>query len=382
MRRVRMLDLQAEFVPIEGEVRAAIDSVLASQHFIGGPAIAEFERQIAEKLGAQHALAVSSGTDAVLCALMTLNVGPGDEVILPALTFFASAGSVARVGARPVFVDIDERTFNLDPASVEAAITSKTKAIMVVHLFGQCADMTAINDIARRHKLPVIEDAAQAIGATQHGRYACTLGTIACLSFYPTKNLGGFGEGGMVLTNDPDLAKIARQLRVHGETERYVHARLGGNFRLDTMKAAILQVKLAYLDAANEKRRAIATRYNQLLADAGVQTPYVANGNTHVYHQYSILSDRRDALMASLKEQGIDSGIYYPIPLHLQQCFADLGYTEGDLPVTERTCRRILSLPVQPMLSEDDIRHVAATIVECVGSDSAASKNTESCVRS
>jgi len=361
-RDVRMLDLASEYEFIRDEIRSVVDEVLESQYFIGGPAIAEFESAMCRRTGAAHAVAVSSGTDALLCALMTLGVGPGDEVILPAFTFFATGGAVWRTGARPVFVDIDERTFNLDPALVEAAVTPQTKAIMAVHLFGQCAEMNDINGIATRHGLKVIEDAAQAIGASYHGRRACTLGDMACLSFYPTKNLGGFGEGGMVLTNDEGLGALARQMRVHGESSRYYHDRVGGNFRLDTMKAAILSVKLGRLDEFTKRRRANAERYNELLAGAGVTTPYVPDGHEPVYHQYSILCDGRDELVGYLRERGVQSGIYYPVGLHLQKCFEPLGYTRGSLPVTERICERILSLPVQPMLTEEDVAFVA----ECI----------------
>jgi dTDP-4-amino-4,6-dideoxygalactose transaminase len=364
MRRVRMLDLQAEFKLFEADVRAAIDRVLESQHFIGGPEIAEFEQRMCERLGTRHTIAVSNGTDALLCALMALGINRDDEVILPAFTFFATAGAVYRAGAKPVFVDIDPRTFNIDPERIESAVTPRTRAIMVVHLFGQCADMNAINAIARRHGLPVIEDAAQAIGATYHSKPACTLGDIACLSFYPTKNLGGFGEGGMVITNDDRLGTLARQLRSHGESRRYVHERVGANFRLDTMKAAILGIKLGFLDDFNARRRTNATLYDQLLADADVTTPLVADRCHHVYHQYSILSDRREELLGFLREHGIDSAVYYPVPLHLQECFAGLGYRRGDLPMTESVCDRILSIPVQPMLTEDDIRYVASCVAE------------------
>lgn len=381
MRRVRMLDLQAEFSLFEREVRAAVDSVLTSQHFIGGPAIGELERAVADRLGAKHAVAVSSGTDALLCALMAIGVGPGDEVIVPSFTFFATAGSVARLGATPVFADIEERTFNLDPASVDAAVSPRTKAIIVVHLFGQCADMEAIGRIARRENVLVIEDAAQAIGAKQNDRCACSFGSLATLSFYPTKNLGGFGEGGMVLTDDDERAAVTRQLRTHGETERYVHGLVGGNFRLDTMKAAILLAKLGHLDAFNQKRRENAALYDRMLASSGVTTPRVAGGNNHVYHQYSLLCDKRDELKAFLAERGIDCGIYYPIPLHLQRCFSHLEYYEGDLPVTESVCQRILSLPVQPMLTPDDVRYVADQIGAFCGSVAVASEIPPSCVR-
>lgn len=346
----------------EGEVRAAIERVLARQQFIGGPEIEELESAVAARVGAEHAVAVSNGTDALLAALMALGIGAGDEVIVPSFTFFATAGSVARVGARPVFVDIDPRTFTLDPAAAERAVTPRTKAIMPVHLFGQCAAMDGIEAVARRHGLKVIEDAAQAIGATYRGRSACTLGDAACLSFYPTKNLGGFGEGGMVLTRDAGLAEVLRQLRHHGESQRYIHERVGGNFRLDTMKAGILLVKLKWLEEFTRRRRANAALYDELLADAGVVRPHVAEGCTHVYHQYSILAEGRDELAAGLKGRGVGTGVYYPVPLHLQRCFADLGYREGDLPVTEGTCARIVSLPCHPMLGAEEVRYV----VDCV----------------
>jgi len=361
-RDVRMLDLAAEFAIFGDKIRSVVNEVLESQYFIGGPAIAEFESAMSRRTGVGHAIAVSSGTDALLCALMTLCIGPGDEVILPAFTFFATGGVVARVGATPVFADIDERTFNLDPTSVEAAVTSRTKAIMVVHLFGQCGEMDAINEIARRHRLKVIEDAAQAIGATYHGRQACTLADMACLSFYPTKNLGGFGEGGMVLTSDEALGTVARQMRVHGESSRYHHERVGGNFRLDTMKAAILSVKLDTFDEFTVRRRANARRYDELLADVDVVTPYVPEGHEPVYHQYSILCDRRDDLVTYLRERGVQSGIYYPVGLHLQKCFESLGYRRGSLPVTERICDRIVSLPCHPMLMEEDVAFVAGCV--------------------
>ncbi len=367
MKSINMLDLQAEFRLFETDIRAAIDRVLQSQHFIGGREVAELETALATRVGAAHAIAISNGTDALLVALMGLGIGPGDEVIVPAFTFFATAGSVHRLGAKPVFADIDPRTFNLDPAAVQAAITPRTKAIMPVHLFGQCADMDAINAIARKHGVKVLEDAAQAIGAAYHGKQAGTLGDAASLSFYPTKNLGGFGEGGMIFTQDAALATVLRQLRNHGESQRYIHERVGGNFRLDTMKAGMLLVKLKHLSEFTRKRQANAAMYNQLLADSPVTTPYVAAGNEHVYHQYSILADRRDELVAALKDKGVGTGIYYPVPLHLQRCFADLNYKKGSLPVTERACERIVSLPCHPMLSTDDVRYVAECVKEFAG---------------
>ena len=367
-RTVSMLDLKGEYAFFRERIRAVVDEVLESQQFIGGPAIAKLEEAICAKYGVGHAIAVSSGTDAILCALMALDIGPGDEVILPAFTFFATAGTVHRLGAKPVFADIDPRTFNLDPASVEKAVTPRTRAIMPVHLFGQCADMEALGAIARKHRINLVEDAAQAISATYRRQFAGKLGRIACLSFYPTKNLGGFGEGGMILTDDGGLAEFCRQLRSHGESKRYHHDRVGGNFRLDTMKAAILLVKLERLDEFTRRRRHNAQHYDALLGElkgiAAVTTPFTADGNEHVYHQYSILCDRRDELGSFLKDRGVGTGVYYPVPLHLQACFVNLGYRAGSLPVTEQTCLRILSLPCHPMLSEDDISYVAQCIRE------------------
>ncbi len=372
MQSINMLDLAGEYKLFADEVRATVNAVLDSQHFVGGPAIGQLEEAMAAKVHARHAIAVSNGTDALLCALMALEVGPGDEVILPAFTFFATAGSVARVGATPVFVDVDSDTFNIDPTAIEAAITGKTKAIIAVHLFGQCADMDAINRVAATRKIAVIEDAAQAIGATYFDRPACSLGTIACVSFYPTKNLGGFGEGGMVFTSDDDLALSAKQLRNHGETSRYIHTKIGGNFRLDTLKAAILLIKLRYLDQFNDRRRANAAAYDEWLANADVQTPAVAKGCRHVYHQYTISCQRRDELQSFLADRGIGSGVYYPIPLHLQECFQSLGGKPGDLPVTESLCGKVLSLPCHPMLSEADRQEIATGVQEFLASPNRA----------
>ncbi len=364
MRQVGMLDLKAEYAVFRDEIRRTVEDVLESQQFIGGPAVSELERSLAARTRAGHAVAISNGTDALICAMMALEIGAGDEVILPPFTFFATAGTVVRLGARPVFVDIDARTFNIDPAKIEAAITPKTRAIIAVHLFGQCADMDAINAVAKRHKLLVVEDAAQAIDATYKGRPAGTLGDIASLSFYPTKNLGGFGEGGMILTNDERLATLCRQLRNHGESQRYYHDRVGGNFRLDTMKAAILLVKLKHLDDFVRRRRNNAAHYDRLLSDTPVTTPFVSDGCKHVYHQYSILCDRRDELAAFLRDRGVATGVYYPLPLHLQKCFSELGYKAGSMPVAEATCRRVLSLPCHPMLGEDDTVYVSNQIKE------------------
>lgn len=357
-----MLDLPAENRLYGKEVRAAIDEVLESGQYIGGPVITRFEEEMAHRIGVAHAIAISSGTDAILCALMALGIEPGDEVIVPSFTFFATAGCVARLGGRPVFVDVDPRTFNLDVSRVEKAITAKTRAIMPVHLYGQCADMDAIMQVAGRHGLRVIEDACQAIGATYKGRQACALGHVACLSFYPTKNLGGFGEGGMILTADDKLATLCRQLRTHGESQRYYHDHVGGNFRLDALKAAILSVKLRYLDRFTQRRREIARQYQELLAGSGVALPHVPPGHEPVWHQYTIQSERRHELKEFLQDRGVASAVYYPVPLHLQKCFASLGIVRGALPVTERLCERVLSLPCHPMMPDEDVEHVASVV--------------------
>ncbi len=361
---ISMLDLKGEYRQLAGELRIAVEEVLGSGQYIGGPAIAKLEEELARRIGVAYAIAVSSGTDAILCVLMALGLGPGDEVIVPSFTFFATAGCVARVGARPVFVDVDPRTFNIDPASVERAVTPRTRAIIPVHLYGQCAEMDPILETARRHRLFVIEDAAQAIGATYNGRQAGTLGDAACLSFYPTKNLGAFGDGGMILSNDERLANLCRHLRTHGESKRYYHDRVGGNFRLDAIQAALLLVKLRYLDRFTARRREIARQYDESLRNSGVVAPHVPLGHEPVYHQYTIQCNRREELKTLLRYREIATAVYYPVPLHLQKCFAMLGSPRGSLPVTETLCERVLSLPCHPMLSDDELRHVASLVRE------------------
>ena len=365
VKPIPMLDLKAEFPAIEGKVRAAIDAVLDTQWFVGGPQVGEMESKVADLLGGAQVIAVSSGTDAILLSLMASGIGAGDEVITTPFTFFATAGSIHRTGARVVFVDIEPDTFNIDPARIAAAVTERTKAIVAVHLFGQCAEMDPIMEIAGRCGLTVIEDAAQAMGATYRGRFAGTMGLAGCFSFYPTKNLGGFGEGGMVVTNDEAFAVRCRQMRNHGQTGPYHHELIGGNFRMDTMKAAILLAKLGDLERLNARRCANAAQYDQLLAGIdGVQTPVVREYNQPCFHQYSVLCDRRDELRAELAAAEIGSGVYYAVPLHLQPCFSDLRYTEGDLPVSEAVAKRILSLPVHPLLSPADIQRVAHCVRE------------------
>jgi len=366
--RVPFVDLKEQYAAIRAELVPAVEAVMDSQHFIGGPEVAALEAAVAEYSRAKAAVGVSSGTDALLAALMTLGVGAGDEVITAPYTFFATAGAIWRVGARPVFVDIEPETFNIDPSGIAAAVTDRTKAIIPVHLFGQMADMDPIMEVARARGLYVIEDAAQAIGATYRGRAAGSIGTIGCFSFYPTKNLGGLGDGGIVTTQDDELAERLRQCRNHGCGVKYFHRWVGGNFRLDTIQAAGLLVKLRHLDDWSARRRANAGRYDELLADCEpVVTPKVAEGNVSVFNQYVIRVPRRDALRAFLTERGIGTVIYYPLSLHQQECFAELGYQAGDMPVSERAAEEALALPIYPELTEERIAHVAGTIKEFFG---------------
>ncbi len=371
---VKLLDLQAQFETIRPEVFGAIHEVVESQQFILGPKVAELEHEVAAYCGCEHAVGVSSGTDALLVALMALGIGPGDEVITPAFSFFASAGSIYRLGAKPVFVDIDADTCNIDPDTIESAVTDCTKAVVPVHLFGQCADMTAIMRIASKNGLAVVEDAAQAIGAEHTvsgetvGKRAGSFGTFGCFSFFPTKNLGAFGEGGMVTTHDKELADRARMLRHHGDRGRYDHVLVGGNFRLEAIQAAVLLVKLRHLDNWTRRRQANAACYRQLFADAGlvpgrVRLPVQRPGR-HTYNQYVIQADGRDELSAYLTERGIGHSIYYPKPLHLQPCFETLGHKPGDFPAAERACERVLALPIYAELPEPDARRVVETIRE------------------
>jgi len=363
---VKLLDLQEQYLPIRHEIRGAIDEVCDSQALILGPHVEDFERKLAAYCGTKHAIGVSSGTDALLCALMAIGIKPDDEVICPSFTFFATAGSIARLGAKPVFADIDPRTFNLDPARIEPKITRRTKAILPVHLFGQLADMEAINEVAARHDLVVIEDAAQAIGARRHGKPACGHALAGCLSFYPTKNLGAFGDAGAICTNDDALADTCRLLRVHGSGHQYHHKLIGGMFRMAAIQAAVLNVKLKYLDQWHEGRRRNAKLYDELLGDSSVATPTIDEGNWSIYNQYVIRVSDRDDVRRELADRGIGTAVYYPIPLHLQACFSYLGVQNGSLPETERACRDVLALPIYPELTEEQVRYVAAQIRDIV----------------
>jgi dTDP-4-amino-4,6-dideoxygalactose transaminase len=385
MIRVPLLDLKAQYAQFRSEALAAIETVCAGQHFILGENVRAFELEIAEYCGAAHGVGVSSGTDALLLALMALGIGAGDEVITSPFTFFATAGTIARTGARPAFCDIEPSTFNLSPAAVqrfidEACVASggelvrratgaRVRALMPVHLYGQAADMDALVALARRYDLAIIEDAAQAIGTeTADGARVGSLGDIGCFSFFPSKNLGAFGDAGLCTTEDPALAERMRVLRVHGGQPKYFHAFIGGNFRIDELQAAVLRVKLKYLDEWTEGRQRNAAFYDEAFADAGLAARLVApkrlSPGRHIYNQYVVRAERRDALRAFLTERQIGTEIYYPVPLHLQECFAYLGYAPGDFPHAERAATETLALPVYPELAREQLTAVVAAIAE------------------
>ena len=359
---IPILDLKAQYESIKDEINAAIAEVLESTQFILGPVVRDLEQRVAAYCGCKYGVGVASGTDALRLTLTVLGIGSGDEVITTPFTFIATANTISHCGAGPVFVDIDPRTYNIDPAAIEAAITERTKAIVPVHLYGQPADMDPIMELAEVHRLYVIEDAAQAIGASYKGRRVGSIGHASCLSFYPTKNLGAYGDGGMVVTNDAALAEKVDVLRRQGCKKKYHAQVLGFNSRLDSLQAAILRVKLKYLDGWNEARRRVAQRYNKLLADLPVTTPYEAPDVYHVYHQYTIQASQRDALAAYLKERGVGTMVYYPVPLHLQGLYVRLGYGEGSLPASEAASRKVLSLPIYPELAEEQRAGIAGAI--------------------
>jgi len=361
---VPLLDLKAQYTDLKTEIDDAVRRVMESTRFIGGPEVTGLEEEVARYSQCSNAVACASGTDALLLALWALGIGPGDEVITTAYSFFASAGTIANNGATPVFVDIDPRTYNIDVHKIEAAITPRTKAIMPVHLYGQCADMTSILALAERRKVWVIEDAAQAIGSEWEGRRAGSMGDYGCFSFFPSKNLGGAGDGGMIVTNNAEYADRARLLCNHGARPKYYHALIGTNSRLDSLQAAILRVKLKHLDRWSEKRAQNAKLYDSLFEGSRVGRPFKDARSRHIYNQYVVRHERRDELKKHLDERGIGNEIYYPVPLHRQQCFAPLGYREGDMPQSEAAAKETLALPIYPELTEDQIRHVAATVRE------------------
>lgn len=363
---VPLLDLKAQFRTIRSEVMTAIEGVCEEQGFILGPRVHELEHSIARYVGTSHAVGCASGSDALLLSLMAVGVGGGDEVVTSPFTFFATAGAISRLGAKPVFVDVRPETFNLNPMQIERAVTARTKAIIPIHLFGQCAEMEAINEIAKRRGLAVVEDACQAIGAARRGVNAGAMGDIGCFSFFPSKNLGGFGDGGMITTNDARLADRMAVLRVHGSKVRYVHEYVGINSRLDALQAAVLQVKLTYLDRWADGRRRNAASYARLFAEAKlldhVRLPATESDNVHVFNQFTIRAHKRDELRASLKDKGIGTEIYYPIPLHLQTCYRDLGNQKGAFPVSEAAAEDSLSLPIYAELTEPQLIYVVESI--------------------
>jgi dTDP-4-amino-4,6-dideoxygalactose transaminase len=362
--QVPMLDLKAQYATIKTEVLAQINDVLDSQRCIGGPKITELEEKIAAVSECKFGLGVSSGTDAILDCLMSLGIGPGDEVITTPFTFFATVGCISRVGATPVFVDIDAKTYNIDPSKIEAAVTKKTKAIIPVHLFGQMADMDAIMKIADKHGLSVIEDACQSITSTYKGKKAGSIGFAGCFSFFPSKNLGGIGDGGMIVTNDKGFYDKISIMRSHGGGQQYYHDVVGGNFRLDPIQAAALLVKLPHLDSWSAARRRNAEYYNKKFAGSSVCTPYVSKDCVSIYNQYVLRVPRRDEMLKYLQENNIGCAVYYPVPLHLQNCFKNLGYKVGDMPVSEKAAKEVLALPVYPELTDEMKDYVAQKVLE------------------
>ena len=369
--KIPLLDLTAQYASIRDEIDAALAGVVASQRFVLGSVVEACEEAVARYTGSDCGIGVSSGTDALLVALMAEGLGPGDEVVTTPYSFFATAGVIARVGATPVFADIDPVTLNLDPERVADRITTRTRAIIPVHIFGQMAEMAPIMEIARSHGLVVIEDAAQAIGAEHAGRRAGSIGDYGCFSFFPSKNLGCFGDGGMVVTNDAARAERVRALRVHGEGVKYHHRIVGGNFRFDALQAAVVRAKLPHLDGWSDARRANAALYSRLLGDLASRDPAILTLPTtvtdrHVFNQYVVRVADRDRVREHLRAAGIGTAIYYPVPLHLQECFAGLGYRRGDLPESERAADRALALPIYPELAADQIRSVAGALRNAV----------------
>jgi dTDP-4-amino-4,6-dideoxygalactose transaminase len=371
--KVPFFDLAVQFKSIENEIRSALDEVFQNQQFIMGPKVQVLEEAMAQYCRTRYAVGVASGSDALLLSLMALGIGTGDEVLLPPFTFFATAGSISRLGATPVFVDIDRETYNMDPSKIEEKITARTKAIIPVHLFGQCADMDPFRKIAQEKNLFIVEDAAQALGAEykpkvgSEGRRAGQIGDLGCFSFYPTKNLGAFGDAGMVVTDNPGLAEKVRLLRVHGSQPKYFHKAIGINSRLDTIQAAILLVKFKYLEKWTAERQKKAERYQELFENSlssvkGFKLPTVQYQNRHIFHQYVIRVPERDRLKQFLAEEGIGTDIYYPVPLHLQECYSFLKYRRGDLPNSEKASEEVLALPIYPELTEDQQRVVVNRI--------------------
>jgi len=367
LMQIPLLDLKAQYATIKDEILAAVSEVLESQRCIGGPKVSELEEKIAAISDSSFAVGVSSGTDAILNSLMSLGIGDGDEVITTPFTFFATVGCIVRAGAKPVFVDIEPKTFNINPELIEPVVTEKTKAIMPVHLFGQMADMDPIMEIANKYNLAVIEDAAQSITSTYKGRKAGSIGATGCFSFFPSKNLGGIGDGGMIVTNDEQLYGRLFIMRNHGSKPKYYHKHIGGNFRLDAIQAAALLVKLPHLDEWSEGRRRNAAYYDKKFAPTFVQTPYISPECVSVYNQYCIRVPNRDEVLAHLREKNIGCEIYYPVPLHLQECFRSLGYKEGDCRQAEKAAKEVIALPVYPELTDEMKDYVVDSVLEVEG---------------
>lgn len=363
--KINFIDLKAQYEEYKSEIDKEVLEVMSSAQFIGGEKLSKLEKDLAFYTGASHAIGCSSGTDALLLALMALEVGPGDEVITTPFTFIATAEVIAFLGAKAVFVDIDEATYNIDPTKIEDVITSNTKAIIPVSLYGQCADMDPINEIAKKHSITVIEDACQSFGATYKEKKSCNLSTIGCTSFFPSKPLGAYGDGGAVFTSDDEIAAKIRMLLNHGQNERYKHKYIGINGRLDAIQAAVLNVKLKYFDKEVKLRDDIGSRYSDMLKEANVITPKIAEENVSVFAQYSIRAEDRDALAAKLNAEGIPTAVHYPMPLHMQEAFEYLGYKEGDFPISETVATQIMSLPMSPYLSEKDQDFIVETIERC-----------------
>lgn len=370
--KIELLDLKAQYATIKDEIDKVVSKVIESQYFILSEEVSVLEDEVAVYSGVKYGAGVGSGTDALILALRALDIGPGDKVITTPFTFFATAESISSVGAEPVFVDIDPETYNIDPEKIKEYMEgvkgqgSAVKAIMPVHIYGQCADMTKIMEIAGEYGLKVIEDCAQAIGATHKGKKAGSFGDAGCFSFFPSKNLGGFGDGGMVVSDDEGFIRRVKKLRVHGSDKQYIHDEMGYTSRLDSLQAAILRVKLCKLDSWLEGRRSVAKEYDNRLLPVGIKIPYISEENIHTYHQYTIYVDGRDKIIGHLKEKGIPARVYYPVPMHMQPAYKDLGYKKGDLPVSEEMSDNVFSIPVYPELTLEQQKYITDVIAECI----------------
>lgn len=362
---IPFIDLKTQYKKIESNIKERINRVLEHGQYVMGPEVAELESKLADYVGVKHCIGASSGTDTLMIAMMALGIGAGDEVITSPFTFIATGEMIALIGAKPVFVDIDPKTYNIDPSKIEAAITPRTKAIMPVSLYGQCADFDEINAIASKYGLPVIEDAAQSFGATYKGKKSCALSTIGSTSFFPSKPLGAYGDGGALFTNDDELAKVMREIRAHGQERHYYHTRLGINGRLDTIQAAVLLAKMDIFPDEVVGRNKVASQYNDLLKDA-LTTPYIEPFNTSVYAQYTLLVDNRSAVQQKLKELGIPTAVHYPVPLNLQPVFVKLNQLDGSYPISESIAKRVMSLPMSPYLNERLIHKIAKAVLESI----------------